>query len=94
MKSQLKSGLIIIFAVILASCSSTKKLATPDPNKTLPAPADKALLYVLRPSSLGFAINFKVSVDDEFLGMTKGRNYIFTYLEPGKHTILSKAESK
>jgi hypothetical protein len=94
MKNRLKLILFVVFAVMLSACSSTKKMSVPDPLKSLDAPEGKALLYIVRPNYVGAAINFKVSIDGEYIGLTKGKNYIYTYVAPGKHTILSKAENK
>lgn len=85
----------ISIVLIFASCSSTKNLTTVvDPAKSLQAPEGKALIYVVRPSKVGFLINFKFYCDDEFIALTKGKTYIYTYVEPGQHTFMSKAENK
>ncbi|MBI5275905.1 MAG: DUF2846 domain-containing protein [Burkholderiales bacterium] len=62
---------------------------TPEPGK--------ALVYVVRPSSLGTLIRFNVFVDDQEaaseMGYTRGSQYIYFHVTPGKHRILSKAEN-
>jgi hypothetical protein len=62
----------------------------------LPEPG-KAVVYVIRPSSVGMAIRFNVFVDDKEvnseMGFTRGSQYIYFNLMPGEHTILSKAEN-
>lgn len=57
-------------------------------------PEGKALIYIIRTSAFGFAIKFKVFIDNELIGYTKGKNYLYAYLDPGSHQILSKAENK
>ncbi|MBN1821352.1 MAG: DUF2846 domain-containing protein [Prolixibacteraceae bacterium] len=94
MKKVLYPLMFVALMALMIACSSTKKVAAPDPLKQLEAPADKALLYIVRPAFVGTAINFNVSIDGEFIGKTKGKNFIYTMLEPGKHTILSQAENK
>ena len=58
--------------------------------------AGKAIVYVVRPSSLGGLIRFNVFVGDEEpaseMGYTRSSQYIYFNLTPGKHRILSKAE--
>jgi len=57
----------------------------------------KAIVYIVRPSSLGTLVDFSVFLDDKEpeskMGYTRGRQYIYFNLEPGEHQILSKAEN-
>lgn len=57
----------------------------------------KAIVYVVRPSSLGGLIRFNVFVDDQEesseMGYTRSNQYIYFNLQPGEHKILSKAEN-
>lgn len=87
--------ILVSVILILTSCSTQKNaINVDDPNKRLTAPENKALVYIVRPQTLGFLINFKVFCDGEFIGATKGKTYIYTVVEPGEHTFLSKAENK
>lgn len=54
---------------------------------------DKALVYVVRPANVGFAIKFWAFADDKFLGVTKGNNYTYAFVEPGERIFWSKAEN-
>ena len=62
----------------------------------LPDPG-RAMVYVVRPSSLGSMIRFNVFVDDQEpaseVGYTRGNQYIQFGLAPGEHKIYSKAEN-
>lgn len=57
----------------------------------------KAIVYVVRPASIGALIRFKVFVDDKEpdseKGYTRGMQYIYFDLELGDHQILSQAEN-
>ncbi|MEC7119989.1 MAG: DUF2846 domain-containing protein [Pseudomonadota bacterium] len=57
----------------------------------------KALVYVVRPAVTGTLIRFNVFLDDKEanseMGYTRGKQYIYFNVEPGKHNILSKAEN-
>ena len=57
----------------------------------------KALVYVVRPNAIGGLIRFNVFIDDKLvdseMGFTRGNQYIYFNLQPGPHTILSKAEN-
>jgi hypothetical protein len=87
---------------MLAGCSST---LTPDQMKAaiknfqLPALPEvgKAVVYVVRPSGDAKKEKFSVFVDDKKqgseMGYTRGLQYIYFNIEPGDHTIFSKAEN-
>jgi len=57
----------------------------------------KAIVYVVRPSSMGTLVRFNVFVDDHEdaseMGYNRGSQYIYFNLLPGKHQISSKAEN-
>lgn len=57
----------------------------------------KALVYVVRPSNIGFLVRFNVFVDNQAaaseVGHTVGNEYIMFEVSPGSHTIYSKAEN-
>ncbi len=55
--------------------------------------ADKALIYVLRPSLMGNKVQSKLAVDGEWKGVNRGNNYFFFTLDPGEHSFCSKAEN-
>jgi hypothetical protein len=56
--------------------------------------ADKALIYVLRPTMMGNKIQTKLAVDGEWKGVNRGDNYFFFSLTPGKHYFCSRAENR
>ncbi len=93
---------VVLALAMLYGCAST-----PSPDKmqaelagySLPksAVADKGLVYVVRPSSVGTLVRFNVFLDDQEahseMGYTRGNQYIYFYVTPGSHTINSKAEN-
>lgn len=92
----------LIMASVLAGCAtlpSADQMKADVANYTLPQlpKSGKAIVYVVRPSSVGTLIRFNVFVDDKKpeseMGYTRGSQYIYFNVEPGKHTILSKAEN-
>ncbi len=97
-----RSICVSIFVVILAGCAST---ITPDEMKAAIKDFDlpvlpqigKAVVYVVRPSNAFKQDSFKVYIDDKQheseIGYTKGLQYIYFSIEPGRHTVLSKAEN-
>lgn len=55
--------------------------------------ANRALVYVIRPTSFGFGVDTWTFSDDKFIGMNRGKSYFYTYLEPGRHLIWTKSEN-
>lgn len=59
--------------------------------------AEKAIVYIVRPSGLGGLVRFNVFVDDHEeaseMGYTRSSQYIYFHLKPGVHKIYSKAEN-
>lgn len=57
----------------------------------------KAIVYVVRPSSLGTLVRFNVFLDDKKpeseMGYNRGGQYIYFQVAPGDHQIFSKAEN-
>ena len=95
-------ALTLCVALLMTGCAS---LPSPDKMKTaikgyeLPQLPEegKAIVYVVRPSSLGGLIRFNVFVNDKEpeseMGYTRSSEYIYFHLEPGDHQVLSKAEN-
>jgi hypothetical protein len=59
-----------------------------------PAPADKAVIYFVRPSSLGFAINFSYFDSTRLIGKFNGPSYIRYTCEPGRHLFWARSENR
>jgi hypothetical protein len=57
-------------------------------------PADKALIYVLRPSMIGNKVQSKLAVDGDWKGTNRGDNYFYFTLDPGAHYFCSLAENR
>jgi hypothetical protein len=106
MKIQRVASLVIMSIVILllSGCGRTS-LPTPEimkketQNFNLPKLPEegKALVYVVRPELLGALVKFNVYLDDQEesseMGYTKGKEYIYFNVKPGKHEIKSLAEN-
>jgi hypothetical protein len=91
-----KKALGLLFAAILiTNCGVQKASVELDTKaKGLTAPSGKAIVYIVRPSSLGFAVKFTVNCNDKYIGATGGQRFIYTILDPGKYLFTSKAENK
>lgn len=57
----------------------------------------QAMVYVVRPSSMGTLVRFNVFLDDKEaaseMGYTRGSQYIYFSVQPGDRRIYSKAEN-
>ncbi|MGB7207222.1 MAG: DUF2846 domain-containing protein [Pyrinomonadaceae bacterium] len=58
------------------------------------APADKAMIYVMRTTILGYKIHSKLAVDGKWMGVNRGKTYFFFTLDPGEHFFCSEAENQ
>ncbi|MFZ0773930.1 MAG: DUF2846 domain-containing protein [Candidatus Sulfotelmatobacter sp.] len=69
--------------------ADTDKSQHPTPEQ----PADKALIYVIRPAMMGNKIQSKLAVDGEWKGTNRGNNCFSFTLDPGEHYFCSAAEN-
>ena len=102
MKKSIVSVVFLFAALSAIGCASLPKpeeMQADTANFVLPKMPEpnKAIVYVIRPSSVGTLIRFNVFVDnkqaDSEMGYTRGAEYIYFNITPGEHTILSKAEN-
>ncbi len=84
------------FVLLLAGCHIVEKMPVEYDvtAKELTAPADKALIYIMRPSREDWSTSYRVTCDGEYVGATEGTRYIFTFQEPGPHAFVSRAENR
>lgn len=105
----MRQRILMVFSIFLAitlslltgcaSLPSPEKMAQEVSGYNLPkqSDAENSLIYVVRPSPLGSLIRFNVFLDDKEasseMGWTRGSQYIYFFLNPGKHNIFSNAEN-
>jgi Protein of unknown function (DUF2846) len=98
----LASVLIAMAAAVLPGCAtlpSPAEMKAQTANYQLPKlpESGKAMVYVVRPSNVGALVRFNVFLDDQLapseMGYTRGSQYIYFSVAPGKHKIYSKAEN-
>ncbi len=70
--------------------AKTDKTDRPKPE----APADKALIFVLRPTIIGYKINSKLAVDGKWVGVNRGKTYFYFTVEPGERYFCSESENQ
>jgi len=62
-------------------------------NKKLKPPTGKSLVYILRSSNKGFAAKLGVEIDGKEIGRNGGKQFVYTFAEPGKHIFLGLGEN-
>jgi hypothetical protein len=82
-----------IILILIAGCAGTSQYmvkATPIEGPS----SGKALVYFMRPSGFGFAINFQIWDGDHFIGLSQAKSYFAYECDPGKHLFIGMAENK
>lgn len=92
MRRLLSIGALIalVFIVGCAGESQYMRKATPPTGP----PPDRALVYFMRPSGFGFAINFQIYDRYELIGLSQAKSYFAYPCDPGKHLFIGVAENK
>lgn len=93
MKNLSRLFIATILISLVTGCASTKQFVPlPDQNKLVGA--DKARIYVVRPTSMGCGVSMKVSDGGQLVGQTGPKSYLCWDRTPGTVAITSKAENK
>lgn len=85
--------MLLTLIVIITGCTGSSKYMQPATPMQGPSP-DKALVYFMRPSGMGFKINFQVWDGDHFIGLSQAKSYFGYECQPGKHLFVGFAENK
>jgi len=92
MKKVLKGIPLIVLLTVMGCAGSSKYMVKSAPIAG-PSP-DKAIVYFMRPSGLGFAINFQIWDGDRFIGLSQAKSYFAYECDPGRHLFIGIAENK
>ena len=83
-----------IILVLLVGCAGS----SPYMRKAVPveggASPGKAIVYFMRPSGMGFAVNFQIWDRDRLIGLSQAKSYFAYECDPGKHLFIGRAENK
>ena len=79
--------------MFLAGCAGSSKYMTKAEPPLGPS-SDKALVYFMRPSGLGFAIHFQIWENYELIGLSQAKSYFAIECDPGKYYFIGRAENK
>lgn len=83
----------LLLTLSMAGCATSFKYTIKDTAVHPDVRPDKALIYIIRPTSFGFTVPFEVHNDGNPVGVTKGKTFFYFFAEPGEHLITSKAEN-
>jgi hypothetical protein len=87
-------GLVLVLSLGLVGCAGSSKYMVKAEPPTAAPPPDKSMVYFLRPSGLGFAINFQIWDRDRFIGLSQAKSYFAYLCTPGQHLFIGIAENK
>lgn len=85
----------VVGVLTLAACATASPVISKldaSLKKFTPVP-EVAALYIYRNESLRSAVPVAVEIDGKPFGSTAAKTYLYIELEPGKHTVTSKAEN-
>jgi hypothetical protein len=87
---------LIVVAGLLAGCASvpTASDEVDRQAKTFAVAPGKSNIYLFRNESMGAAVKMDVALDGRPVGQTAAKTYMLFEVEPGKHTLVSKAENE
>ena len=84
---------LVLIALLMVGCAGSSKYMQASTPIQQPPP-EKALVYFMRPSGIGFAINFQIWDGEKFIGLSQAKSYFAYACDPGKHLFIGIAENK
>ena len=92
MKTFSRGMLLALFLVFMGCAGSSQYM---QPATPIQGPSNgRSLIYFMRPSGFGFAINFQIWDGDHFIGLSQAKSYFGYECLPGKHLFVGFAENK
>lgn len=93
----MKNIVLLLFTTVLFSSNGFSQKAPKEKDsiaKSMVPIEGKAIVFIVRPSGYGSAIDMDVHRDSSYIGTTSAKSYLYTIVEPGTHLFTSKAENK
>jgi hypothetical protein len=87
-------GLGVVLCLLVSGCAGSSQYMVKAEPPVAGAPADRSVVYFMRPSGMGFAINFQIWDGDRFIGLSQAKSYFAYVCPPGKHLFIGIAENK
>lgn len=93
-RMNLKGIVALCLMLLLAGCAGSSRYMTKAPPPQFDPAKGKAIVHFVRPSGMGFAINFQVWDRDRFIGLSQAKSYFSYVCEPGRHLFIAIAENR
>lgn len=94
--SQMQMFFFLVFSVFLLTGCASVPMAGLDQDvaaKTYQVKQGRSNIYVYRNENLGGAIKLTLLLDGKLVGDTAAKTYYLLEVDPGRHSLLSKAEN-
>ena len=90
---KLKLLVLILVSILMIGCAAPNMKFSVPSTATIDQPGDKALVYFLRPSNLGYKINAAVYDDEKFVGFVPYNQKLPYFADPGEHMFMVVSEA-
>jgi hypothetical protein len=91
---KLLQSMVLALLLMLSSCfAGAKHMIDVEPKTPLIVKPNKALLVIVRTTSLGFAVVIDNFLDGKMIGQTQGKSYFTADIKPGPHYLMAHAEN-
>ncbi|MFQ5586377.1 MAG: hypothetical protein ACE5GF_06110, partial [Thermodesulfobacteriota bacterium] len=87
-----RSWYLLVLVLFVTSCAGSSKFMRPTQSLLSPS-EDKALVRIMRPSGLGFAVNFNILDGEKVIGNSVAKSQFDYLTEPGRHLFIAIAEN-
>jgi hypothetical protein len=84
---------LLLLLLSLSSCAGSSNYMKPSASQLVPT-QDKALVRIMRPSGMGFAVNFNVLDGEKVIGNSVAKSQFDYLANPGRHLFISISENK
>ncbi len=91
-----KSGIVIACSLclfLLSSCAGSSVYMKPSVSQVV-STQDKALVRFMRPSGMGFGINFNMLDGTKVIGNSVAKSQFDYLTDPGRHLFIATAEKR
>ncbi|MEJ2542431.1 MAG: hypothetical protein P8Y99_00015 [Calditrichaceae bacterium] len=85
--------IIGLISVLMIGCAAPNMKFSVPSTATIDQPEDKALVYFIRPSNLGYKINAAIYDDENFIGFVPYNQKLPYFAEPGTHLFMVVSEA-
>jgi hypothetical protein len=85
---------LLLLAALAGACTHVPRASAEDDAraKSFETRPDYCGLYVYREGPDGSAVELELTLDGRPLGRTSGGDFLFTWVQPGPHTLASRAD--